>query len=223
MDMKISLSIILAINTLHCCIAMKILILPLQFPSMVILHQSLGNALVDRGHEVTMVLPSSLPKLDKFSQGKIKVLTHEIYGEDFYQTTITGTDWSDVMLGMPFTGMYRNVADGLASFCRDIIKDENLMKTLRESKFDLAIVDSNIGVRTYYLVPYILNIPYVSLNCERDTWVLRNTELPSHIPFLLGTTYYTNTMTFWQRLDNAYKMVSTRNNGICYSAILVRN
>ena len=85
MDLKSLLSLILIVDTLHSCLAKKILILPLQFPSLVVLHENLGNALVERGHEVTMVLPPTMPNLDKFSQGKLEVLTHEIYGDDFYQ------------------------------------------------------------------------------------------------------------------------------------------
>ena len=64
--------------------------LPMQFPSLVSMHQTFGNALMERGHEVAMVLPPSLPNFDKFSQGKIKIFSHEVTGHDIIkQTRIT--------------------------------------------------------------------------------------------------------------------------------------
>ena len=99
------------------------------------------------------------------------------------------------------------MAVGVPHYCKDAVKDQELIASLKNEKFDIAVVDSAVTNRHHYLIPYILNIPYVSLTCERDLWVMRNADLPSHVPFVLGTEY-TNEMDFWQRLDNTLRVVS---------------
>ena len=198
------------------CSSKKILMLPLQFPSLVSAHQSLGKALMEKGHEVSMVIPPSLPNFDKFSQGKIKIFTHEVTEYDMYKEA-ANADREDLeeMFGLYYTQVVRYMADGYVYFSRDAVKDQKLMAALKNEKFDIAVVDGSVATRLYYLIPYILDIPYVSLTCERDLWVMRNTDPPSHVPFVLGS-QHTNEMDFWQRLDNTLRVVS-------YSCEISRN
>ena len=206
--MRSLFGMLLIIFLLPHCSSKKILMLPLQFPSLVSAHQSFGNALIERGHEVAMVLPPSIPNIDKFSQGKIKIFTHEVTEYDMYKESENdGGDWAKKMMGKYLSHVYRYMGAGVPSYCRDAVKDQKLMASLKNEKFDMAVVDSSAATRLYYLIPYILDIPYVSLSCERDLWVMRNTDPPSHVPFVLGS-QHANEMDFWQRLDNTVRVVS---------------
>ena len=190
------------------CLSKKILMLPMQFPSLVSMHQSFGNALIEKGHEVAMVLPPSIPNFNKFSQGKIKIFSHDVTGHDIYKATKNyKEEWLTKMFGKYFSHVFRYMAVGVPHYCKDAVKDQTLMAALKNEKFDIAVVDSAVPNRLYYLIPYILDIPYVSLTCERDLWVMRNTDPPSHVPFVLGTEH-TNEMDFWRRLDNTLRVVS---------------
>ena len=130
------------------CLSEKILMLPLPFPSLVSMHQSFGNALIEKGHEVSMVIPSFTPNFDKFAQGKIKIFAYEVteFDMDKAAANAEGDGMAD-MLGIYFTYVFRHLVDVLPYYCKSAIKDQKLMADLKNEKFDIAVVDSAVATR----------------------------------------------------------------------------
>ena len=63
----------------------------------------------------------------------------------------------------------------------DILKDKVFLERLKSKKFDFVILDYYF--RPYFVVPYILDVPFATLTGDCSNVLHRMSLLPSHVPF----------------------------------------
>ena len=99
-----------------------------------------------------------------------------------------------------FNPVMWNFLNSMTNECEEALSDEHFVSQLKQLKFDMIIVNRFPVAPCFHLVPYILNIAYVSLGTSFDTSL-------GGSPSLSAFTYnmhlaYTDSMNFWQRLVN---------------------
>ena len=94
-----------------------------------------------------------------------------------------------------------NVTESATDWCIDVLENRSLVHELEEAKFDLAIVDGMDFFRCGYLIPYRLNLPYVTLTPRHDTWAAGIPTSPAS-EGMVGRNIQKNDSTFFERLAN---------------------
>ena len=85
--------------------------------------------------------------------------------------------------------------------CRQLLtENEDLMTTLQQLKFNIAVVDSIFFMKYQYLIPHRLGIPWVTYTDVIEPWLIRVPWFPSFLP--MKTTRLSDRMTFLERLQN---------------------
>jgi hypothetical protein len=157
--------------------AAKILIVTFMNESHFLELNGVGQPLLDRGHEV-YVLFDSETTLPKSADKRYKVVN--------YKVQFHAKAWSsDAESQKKFIEATRdiNVDDGFLAvltkdICINMVSDKELFPKLEALKFDLVIVD-NFLAPCFFLVPYKLGLPYVSVGSVLFSWYLRLPMLPS--------------------------------------------
>ena len=187
----------------------RVLLLPPNAPSHARQQMIIGEGLIEKGHEVYMVLSDSFPQLDMYSQGKATIIVHRTFKEDLYQGP------KDVMdrfvQGMQekrdTVATWRENNPRVINMCSNPLSDDQLFQRLNALKFDLAIVDLFGMSRCLVIIPYRLGIPYIALTTSQEPWLMRNPGLPSCVPNNMAGHAYDDHMQFWERLDNLWMQV----------------
>ena len=92
-------------------------------------------------------------------------------------------------------------------YCEEMMENKELMLTIEEKKFDLAIVDAVTGMTCLYLLPYRFGIPHITVfGFQLTPWGAGVTGMPSVEPELDDA--FTSRMTFWQRLKNLQRWMN---------------
>ena len=193
----------------------KILLIPFPMHSHISELALIGEELLKKGHEVSIILPPTLPNFEKYkSKTNFNVLSHHIIEEDwqtlYKEDSDQAENFIETILELTFLQDLRASVDpyvpGFTAVCRNPLSDENLFKQAKDMQFDLGIIDGFVNTRCMYTLLYRLGIPYVTLTTQYEPWLWRAPALPSFVPFPLGTVH-TQEMTFWQRLTNLYHVV----------------
>ncbi len=208
------LGLVVVWGTLPSIPASRILLLPFPWKSIVQQLKVAGDVLHSRHHEVSMLLPPSYPGIQESRKwDTVDVIEYSLAGPDFY--TITGSQPEETekflydIYHIPMKDTYPMLFSkdsGMAQFCTNPLDDEDLFMTLQKKHFDLALVYGNPEYRCLMILCHKLNIPYASFVSYYEPWLTRNPSLPSFAPFMFGRPY-TSTMTFMERLDNAFSML----------------
>jgi hypothetical protein len=85
-----------------------------------------------------------------------------------------------------------------SEMCSNPLTDEKLMQKFKFIKFDLAVVNTFFTTGCLAIIPYRLDIPFVSFNIVYEPWVMRSPSLPSFVPFFNPLPPFTEKMTFVQ-------------------------
>ncbi len=189
----------------------KILLLPTPLPSETSAFKHMGDALVDHGHHVYMVLPPSSPAINQIKQeAKLNLITYHMTEKDIYQLSIPAKRadklMEDAITKHPLKAFEENGAPkkGLVQWCTNPLSDEDLFQTLNSLDFDITILDAHPYTRCYYILVYRLGHNYISVSTLPEFWLTRTPALPSFVPFVHGMPAYTTEMTFFERLDNCW-------------------
>ena len=204
----VSLLYLLCVATSTYCA--KILLVPVQMKSHMseVLHTV--DELPRRGHQVHLVVSEATSVPKSVYQNNITVLRyktsqkkHHFESDEFVRENVaaalTETREDDVK-GM--SGIAERVLDD----CREMMADVNLVESIKELKFDIAVVDAFLISPCSAILPYHLSIPFVTVGTDYNPTIHAVPILPSFVPMPLLP--YTDRMTFLQRLKNTIASVN---------------
>ncbi|XP_026150041.1 UDP-glucuronosyltransferase 2C1-like [Mastacembelus armatus] len=204
-------ALLLLILTPRACQAGNILVLPAE-GSHWINMDILLEALHSRGHNITIVCSSKSWYIKEnasyyntirveMERGIDEALTTKILSKvvEFERGSLPWMDLLHTIVGMfsTFTEMLQLVCDFLSA----LLDDQNMMRNLKESKFDLILTDPCWGIGT--ILAKYLNLPLV----YNVRWlIVQEAHLaiaPSPISYIPITgSGNTDKMTFFQRVNN---------------------
>ena len=186
----------------------NILLIPFPWPSVVRELAYIGDELLDRNHQIHVLLPGSFDS-DKLTETRphLKVLTYAIkYPDMFSVVNDDPTMFFDMMVGKAMD-MRENAEGGIAQ-CANLLEDTVMEQKVKELKFDVVLLSGFELTRCYFILPYRLDIPFVAVTTEMEPWLTRTPSLPSFVPQQMQHPPLTPKMTFWERLTNLKEHVS---------------
>ena len=189
---------------LHSTRASRILLTPFPWRSHVMDLVAIGGAMVDRGHEVAMMLPENYTGIDDVTKREISVIEYVRRDPDF--SDMKADNLLDMMVNITAVVDFRTNIEGFVEPCTNALSDQAMFSTLEKLKFDIGIVDTFPNSLCYLVLMYRLGIPYISRTGGHEPWLSRNPALPSFVPFILGEDF-TDKMTFKERLINTWTLI----------------
>ena len=180
----------------------KVLLVSHQMNSHLMQLHMVGEGLARQGHQVFSVIQHGLIEPDKLPMTGIKPIYYyttdennsrvrnmdKLIGEAIFHGSIDAKRVLDI------------VVNESCNSCDIYLHDADLMNTLKQSQFDLALVDRFLLAYCNFLVPHLLGIPYVSLSAGTGLFVGGTPNLPSFVPCDIMS--YSDNMTLKQRLIN---------------------
>ncbi|XP_077169521.1 UDP-glucuronosyltransferase 1A1-like isoform X2 [Paroedura picta] len=195
------------LSSLHFTSGGRLLVIPMD-GSHWLSMQSVLDQLKQKGHETVVIAP----EVSLHIKPSDEVYTMKTYAVPFSKEELEG-QFREAMNGMfeelPFLVRFvkkynrlKNTSALLFSTCTSLLYNQELMKYLKQSKFDAIFTDPMIPCGQ--IVAEHLGIPSVfflrGIPCGLDTEALRCPSPPSYVPRPLTT--YTDRMTFAERVKN---------------------
>ena len=195
----------------------KILMFPSSFNSHVIVYSKLGMGLADEGHEVQLLLSSSIkmPTHTYRSNASSGTFGYIVYNASVEKPFSNSENMSKAIVDVAMAEsawqrfwkaikMQSDTKNRYEADCLDMLRDKELMKNLSKSGFQFAIVDF-VVVECSYILPIYLDIPYAAYSIPWLAWLYRVPRLQSFTP-LFGDNN-SNEMSFYQRLSTLLREV----------------
>ena len=191
----------------------RVLLMPGPIFSHVNFFSTAGRALKDNGHEVFVLTVKKLEHV-VLKHGLVPLIHVDPHGKvDSYEKVEPFlAEVAKGQLSVP--KMFMNFLPLMAEFCKEINRNEPLMKQLKDLKFDLSINDGVFFYTSLYVIPYRLGIKYITMTAMHDPWTYGVSGLPSVEPAQL--TSYTNKMSFFQRMINIIPFVALATNPVSF-------
>ena len=175
----------------------------------------IANTLLHRGHNITLLvtdryvtdITSSLNPTEQsikfiFSPS---AFTMEEWHDVLTEMTVAGLkgryfEWLMTVLSDPDSPLVKNIEE-----CNGIITNEKILSTLRDSKFDLTVVDHNQGCPVHQYLHKYMDVPYVSMSAVMTIPHASNLDNrvpfnPSYIPEMLSA--LSDKMSYRERFKN---------------------
>ena len=171
--------------------AAKILLVPMNCNSHLIYFARLGIDLAKLGHVVTLLAPSGA-RVPNFVSDNTANFAYIKYPVDrvtpFYNSpemsqkliAMAMNKWSLLYMSLLREFHLHGLRDGEQE-CTRLLDNVELMRQVRESNFDFAIMDPASAISCYYTIPLSLGIPYASLSVPLFTPLLF--RVPRHSAF----------------------------------------
>jgi glucuronosyltransferase len=164
--------------------AARVLMTSPQFRSHITMQLAAGEELVNRGHEVYVAVGSRYPNPDEITRSTgVQVLMYEYPSDSMYPAS----DEAEKALSSYVFGesLYAKSDEPtlfsrfLNEGCEFMMSDDVFLNTVRQLKFDLAVVEVFFLNPCTCLLPHSLGIPFVSLSGMYMPWTVRLPTLPS--------------------------------------------
>ena len=195
----------------------KILMFPSSINSHIIFYSKLGMGLADEGHEVQLLLSSSIKiptqtYRSNASSGSFGYIVHkasvdkafsnsENMSKAFVDVAMEESPWRKFLIGVK---MQNDVTEMFETDCLDVMRNKELLTMLSKSGFQFAIVDF-VAVECRYILPFYLGIPYGAYFIPWFAWLYRVPRLQSFTPYFGDGN--SNEMSFYQRLSTLLREV----------------
>ena len=111
--------------------------------------------------------------------------------EDLFKTNIK--------LSIFPSGLF-DFANLVTNECEEALADDEFILKLKNLKFDIVVLNRFTLSPCFYLIPYFLKVPCVSIGTAFEFWLGGSPTLPSFAHNILFK--YSDNMNFWQRLTN---------------------
>ena len=183
----------------------RFLLTPFPWGSHVAELAAIGEGLADNGHEVYILLPPVFPAMKEMRKTKLRVIEYERKEPDFFDIPIDENLFY-ALVNVTEVTHFRKNKQGFFQTCTNVLRDENLFKTLRSLQFDIGLVDVFPTSRCYLVLMYRLGLPYLSVTTTYEPWLFRNPALPSFVPFPLADVFKER-MNFMERLRNTWNLL----------------
>lgn len=192
--------------------AAKLLLWPFPYYSHIEDMMHVARGLMTKGHSIHLILPPSLPKIDKYrNEPGLTLIEYKVKDRDWYgfmsESEENAETMLDEVLKMTVIQDFRINVEGFCEFCTNPLSDPELYSKVKEEGYDLAIIDAFPLSRCHYILMYSLNIPYISLVTQYEPWLSRTPALPSFVPFQLHSPPSTPDMSLFERLQNLWSQI----------------
>ena len=179
MDARPFLLLLFAVNCNYAAAA-KILLLPAAHKGHVNFFTVAAKELQSRGHDV-VVLTELLHKHIVEKANVPYILNDGKAQSPMENPTILHAGIFNSGLSQLF-GLVKvlgSLCDMALTICYEVMQSETMMQELKNQKFDLALVDELPWHRCLYVIPYKLDIPYITLAGLHNPWPIGLATLPS--------------------------------------------
>ena len=204
----------------------RVLMLPTTITSHTRFFARLGAELAADGHDVTLGLSSWARQPHDLYNSRMTVMTYNVTTETHYFHSeefgklimqIALSETQSEKLRFSFQLIAREAVE-IEKECEFMFADSVFMRDVISAGYDVMLVDA-AGTSCYYMLPYSLDIPYISITIAvNPALYYRVPALPSITPGILSDN--TNRMTFTQRLvslkDELMAAYMTDNSGVDY-------
>ena len=193
--------------------AINVLLFPANINSHGLYFGRMAQALAQESHNVTLMMASNAKVASwlKETTGVTILKFNVAASEPFIGSALS----SEMLIKVGMSESVMDIAKTWKKFmeiathhqiqeCDSLFASENIMKTLKEDKFDLAVVDV-AGAVCNFLVPYKIEIPYTTFSVGTMNLMMRVPALPSFVPALIQP--YSDKMTFFQRANNLFSEI----------------
>ena len=195
--MKSLLWILVFLCTSDEILGKRILLVPFQFSSHFLELNAISSGLLAHGHEVYTIISRSFDSIERYSQDGIKPL--------FIDSYLSAKSIDDVSRETFEKGnLYYQSETSRLSYedCYAMLQDKKLNEDIARIKFDLAIVDGFIMSYCGFLIPYVHDIPYVSMFGMIHPWATGTNVLLFFNPLSQGASFLFDEMIYHQQLEN---------------------
>ena len=161
-------------------IASRILLLPAQQVSHVMEQVVVGEVLVERGHQVYVLLDSAYPKVAPILDAGITPIFYKEPDGIASFLTLNIELASNVFVG-PFDQRksFWNIVELSNGVCDRILHNIALMRQLGSLEFDLVLNDGFLLHPCLFLIPHTLKVPYIYMFASVPELSIGNPALPS--------------------------------------------
>ena len=174
---------------------------------------SLGEILLEKGHNVHIYVPSLYGHLAHLKTNtKVKVIEYQVKAWEWNAAMHAGKidtdmDYFDYVTQTSYLSDLKAKYNGYYLLCKALMSSKIIDLHIKHGvTFDLGIVDSHPLTRCHYALMYKHGMPYVSYNQVHDPWLSRSPAMPSYVSSFLSE-QLTDRMSFWQRVVNAWTML----------------
>jgi len=206
MTAAVLLCLLLAVSSSY---SAKILLAPIDHHSHVNLFSLVGDVLKGEGHEVHVLsYPRHQKTLEKTSLKPI------IFNTQIENMMSDSEKFMAMAMehGQNPIALFNKVGAAMVDLCDEMYTDQAFLSKLKDEKYDLVMVDGVDFFRCIYILPYILDVRYVTLTARHDPWSARVSSLPSaeNLTPLFGFADPTNP-TFIERVKNMAMSIGVYN------------
>ena len=195
----------------HIIEAAKILVLPTPVWTHIRVGGIVGRSLVEDGHEVWILAPKD--KQTSLEQQGLHVLPSPFSFLSEFERNLKESLVSK-LFGNNATGGSFHVQSSLAAskeanykMSMEVLQNQDIMNEIAAVNFDLAVMGCILVFRSFYLIPYKYNIPYITYTLVDTPSLAGVPGLPSSQPFSFSSPPNTLHMTFSERLWNTFTSV----------------
>ena len=190
---------------LYCHSLRPIWVIPIPVKSVFRLVLNAGQAAAESGHKVCIMEAARYKEWA--TQGGLNHLEYDTSYADTYEEkaalrTAAAIADPDSQTKPSMLSLIGIVANMNFQMCNQTFSNQMLMNTTHDHHFDLAIMGTIHVMNCMYLIPYKLDIPYVTYEVLEEPWIAGVIALPSHLPLLLADPPFSDHMAFSERLHN---------------------
>ena len=167
---------------------------------------TLGDELVRRGHEVYSTVARRTTGESEEQRMTRPNITKLFYTVRNDYSSVEGLDKQLIEnvfraggSSIFATGLF-DVAKVMMNDCEELLTNHEFLLTLRNLQFDMVVVSRFPFMSCFYIVPYFLRCPFVSIGAGFEPWLGGSPTLPSFTYNVLLN--YGDRMNFWQRMAN---------------------
>jgi len=154
--------------------AAKILIVPMNCNSHFMFFSRLGIDLAKLGHVTTVLAPSSA-RVPDFVSANMGNFTYTRYPVDKTTPFLNSPEVTEMIVSMALINSPLQYMSSMRQLqmdtvreseqdCTRLLENDELMRQVRQTGFDFAIMDPTSAVACFYTIPLSLGIPYAGLS-----------------------------------------------------------
>ena len=195
---------------MHNTRAANILVLPMPMWSHIHVGGIVGRSLAADGHDVWILAPED-KKVSLEKQGLHVLSSPFSYLPEFENRLKDALMYklfdSKAPGGYRMTSAVTDYKEANYRISMEILQNAAIMNQIAAVQFDLAVVGCIFMFRSFYLIPYKYNIPYITYSMADTPSLVGVPGLPSFQPFFISSPPLTDQMTFSERLRNTFMSV----------------
>jgi len=161
----------------------RILLMSPQLQSHVMRQTATGEELVRRGHEVYVAIAATHRNPEALEQLGLRTVTYRVPPSEVRNLP----HWSEYLQSLAFSPDYdaytfaQSISAKVSMQCEFMMSDDKFMDRVRVLKLDIAVVEPFHVNPCVLLLPYSLNVRFVSMSNYYLPWSIRMPALPSFL------------------------------------------